>query len=359
VYEYDGSAERIAYFFQPGPTGQRPSGQVLSRDGVLYGIASGGTYGAGLIYSVRRDRRGQWFETALYDFKGAPDGNDPESLLYIDPHGTLYGTTFMGGSGTACLFSTNGCGTVFALQPPANSSGSWRETILHSFQGSPDGAGPEPTLVQVGGAFYGVTVYGGSSKQCPYLQGCGSIYKLAISGSSASEQVVHSFHVDSSVHDGELPIALAAGGNGALYGTTEYGGSSSRCPLEQGVNGCGTFYTFSPKNTQVHSLYDFQGGQDGAQPDSFAGTAATGFYGVTSSGGSSGCNAYAGCGTIFSMLRSGNAWNETVLHAFDGTDGEYPGFSVVLRGTTLYGTASGGGTGHCLAGCGTIFALSF
>ena len=69
----------------------------------------------------------------------------PYARPIIGPDGSLFGTTKAGGA-----FCSNGtppgCGTVFNLKPPATVPfavlAPWTETVLYSFTGAPDGAGP-------------------------------------------------------------------------------------------------------------------------------------------------------------------------------------------------------------------------
>ena len=69
-----------------------------------------------------------------------------------------------------------GCGTVFSLNPPGSPGGAWTKTILHAFSG-PDGSSPEAGLLLApNGALYGTTAYGGNSP-CP--SGCGTISSLS------------------------------------------------------------------------------------------------------------------------------------------------------------------------------------
>jgi hypothetical protein len=78
----------------------------------------------------------------LYNFKGAPDGNNPVAGLIRDAAGNLYGTTVGGGGSTNCASAYLGCGTVFMLGKTG------KETVLYSFTGSPDGANPRGCLVR-------------------------------------------------------------------------------------------------------------------------------------------------------------------------------------------------------------------
>ena len=71
---------------------------------------------------------GPWTETVLYSFCSAAqcaDGETPEAGLIQDAAGNLYGTTFGGGA--------HHYGTVFELEPPAQSGGPWTQTVLYSF----------------------------------------------------------------------------------------------------------------------------------------------------------------------------------------------------------------------------------
>ena len=66
----------------------------------------------------------------------------------------LYGTTYYGG-GSGCA-GERGCGAVYAVAADGT------ETVLHSFQGSSDGANPYSGLIQVGSKLYGTTSSGGA-----------------------------------------------------------------------------------------------------------------------------------------------------------------------------------------------------
>ncbi len=104
--------------------------------------------------------------------------------------------------------------------------------------------------------------------------------------------------------DGEFPAAsVVIGKNGALYGTTEFGGSAtSPCPAPSFYvpGGCGTVFKLTPPSapggawteTVLHDFTDANG--DGANPVAPLVLSSNGvFYGTTSAGGT------AGKGTIF------------------------------------------------------------
>jgi uncharacterized repeat protein (TIGR03803 family) len=117
----------------------------------------------------------------------------------------------------------NGGGTVFKLTPPT-SGGNWTETTLYNFTGGNDGGFLSSSLLfDASGALYGTTEYAGSS-------GYGSIFKLTpptTTGGRWTETVLHTFG-GFNASDGAYPAAgLIADASGALYGTTYSGGASN------------------------------------------------------------------------------------------------------------------------------------
>jgi uncharacterized repeat protein (TIGR03803 family) len=106
VYAVDNAvAERILHSFD-GYDGSYPNGALIEVNGKMYGTTvDGGAFGNGTVYSV-------WDggEKVLHDFEGGAsgDGAQPYAAL-TNMNGTLYGTTFAGG--------TSDDGTVFALTP--------------------------------------------------------------------------------------------------------------------------------------------------------------------------------------------------------------------------------------------------
>ena len=119
----------------------------------------------------------------VYSFAGGSDGAYPSAALtYVG--GALYGTTSKGGAG--------GDGTVFKV----TASGT-RGSVLYSFAGGSDGAGPVANLTNVGGALYGTTTYGGGEINH------GTVFRITTSG---TETVHHRFGFPS---DGALIPATA------------------------------------------------------------------------------------------------------------------------------------------------------
>jgi uncharacterized repeat protein (TIGR03803 family) len=143
--------------FRGTPHAGFPYGGLISvAAGSLYGTTYyGGANGLGSVFKLTLGSTGKWSESVLYSFKTGTDGNSPTSTLVFDAHGNLYGTTSAGGD-------ANGDGTVFKLTPI--SGGKWKETVVHRFKNSPDGANPYYGLVlDKAGNLYGTTASGGVS----------------------------------------------------------------------------------------------------------------------------------------------------------------------------------------------------
>jgi uncharacterized repeat protein (TIGR03803 family) len=191
----------------------------------------------------------------------------------------------------------------------------------------------------------------------------------------ATEQVLWTF---TGYSDGWGPKSkLLFDNQGNLYGTTEYGGSSSNSNQSCGEgSGCGMVYELSPQpggTWTENILYSFCAPQNSLCPDGLHPDAGLVFdesgnlYGTTELGGSE------GGGTVFELSPPsvpGGAWTETVLYNFctnkvgsQCLDGQYPASDLVFdKQGNLYGTTAYGGSGHLdydgYSGGGTVFELS-
>jgi uncharacterized repeat protein (TIGR03803 family) len=200
-------------------------------------------------------------------------------------------------------------------------------TVLHAFQGPPDGYSPYGGVVlDRDGNLYGVTYTGGNYKN-------GVIYKVDPAG---NETILHRL----SHHEGCCSSgSLLLDGSGNLYGTTS----------EAGSRNAGTIFELT-RSGKLVVLHEFgQGGipEEGARP--LAGLIRDevgNLYGTGSVGGNC-CN-----GNIFKLNHATKV--ETVLYAFGQLpDGFFPEAPLTLDDAgNLYGTTGGGGL--C---CGTIFRL--
>ncbi|HEV3090548.1 MAG TPA: choice-of-anchor tandem repeat GloVer-containing protein [Candidatus Cybelea sp.] len=316
------------YSFTGSPDGAAPIGTTLIEvKGNLYGMSSiGGAHDLGTVFKITTAGK----ETVIYSFKGNPDGAGPRGGL-IDVNGTLYGTTRYGGpSGSGC--GGNGCGTVFSVTTTGT------EKVLHSFGVyNNDGLLPYAGLINVKGTLYGTTLMGGVSCAASYY-GCGTVFEVTTSG---TEGVLYSFAGGA---DGQTPAASLIAVHGELYSTTESGGTSND----------GTVFEVNPSTGAESVLHSFQGGADGAFPDTALTDVNGTLYGATGIGGAK------GDGTVFSASTSGT---EQVVYSFKGSpDGSAPYGNLIVVNGLLYGTTSGGGAHVCKQdydkGCGTVFSAS-
>jgi uncharacterized protein (TIGR03437 family) len=391
-----GWTEKVLYTFVGGSGGTSyPANLAIGAGGALYGTSAGGTASSGAVFSLTppASATGAWTEAVLYSFP-APStygaGDVGPSALAIGSGGVLYGATKYGGTaGTAalCSFPPGGCGTVFSLTPPASPGGVWTAATLYSFTGGNDGAYPAGVQVGSGGALYGVASNGGSSGVVfaltpqsgsggawteSVLYAGGSTADLAIGAGGLLYAVIESSPVSESFTVVSLAPPSMSGGAWAantLYTFTASAASSLAigpggvlfgATFNSGGAGAGTVYSVTPSDGAGGkwtgtTIYTFTGGP--APNDILSGLTIDSsgvLYGVTSGGGTGSCS--GGCGTIFSLTppATGEDWTERVLYMFSGgSDGAYPMASLMVgAGGVLYGTTEGGSAG------GTVFSLT-
>ncbi|HEY3778609.1 MAG TPA: choice-of-anchor tandem repeat GloVer-containing protein [Rhizomicrobium sp.] len=219
------------------------SGQTYNGTSPLYGTTVYGETG-GIVFSVApKAGTNKWTRQVLYSFcsqMNCGDGKDPDTPLYIDSQGNIYGTTLEGGS--------SNLGVVFELSP--NGSG-YTETVLYSFcaqMNCADGDVPDGGVVMdAAGNLFGTTEGGGDSL------GQGVVFELSPNGSQWQYSNLENFDgTDGWAPEGALIID--AGGN--LFGTTVSGGPKQK----------GNVFEF---NGSIQNLYSFcaeRGCADGENP---------------------------------------------------------------------------------------------
>ncbi len=358
-------------FSTNGADGTSPRGRLVeARDGYLYGTASdGGSGGSGTVFKVNKDGTGY---STLRNFGTLALGRAPFGGLVAGTDGALYGTTVGGGSesaGTVFKLGTNGTG--FAVLRSFSTNGfdgrtpysglveatdGWlygttsqggsdgrgaifklekngsNYVVLRSFSTNGlDGAEPLGDLVEAtDGAIYGTTRLGGSS-------GSGTVFKLNKDGSGYT--VLRRFTNTSG--DAAQPYGkLIEGTDGAIYGTTRLGGTSSRGTVFK-LNKDGTGYAvirqFSPTGGDAGQPYaGVIEGRDGV------------LYGAAYDGGS------ADRGAIFQLNKDGTGYAVARGFSTNGADGVRP-YGDLIQGSdgAIYGTTQAGGTNNA----GSVFRL--
>src|ERR1022692_3794821 len=338
------------YPYYTNSDGVNPYGGLILSGNTLYGTANqGGTNGSGTVFAVSTNGTGF---TTLHSFTATPslspytnsDGAYPRAGLILS--GTiLYGTTFAGGSsgdGTVFKVNTDGTGftTLYIFRAGSNNPS--------GYYTNSDGAGLYAGLILSGNALYGTAAGGGSS-------GKGTVFAVNTDGTGFTN--LHSFTATSSSlshstnSDGVEPLAGLILSCTTPYGTANGGGSS----------GNGTVFAVNTDGTGFTNLHSFTAtsgsyrNSDGANPSAGLILSDTTLYGTAYLGGSS------GPGTVFAVNTDGTGF--TNLYSFTAVSGPYPSTNsdgaglyagLILSGTTLYGTAAGGGS----SGQGTVFSLT-
>ena len=196
-------------------------------------------------------------ESTIYNFLGPPtDGAGGDSALVEDTAGDFYGTTSSGGAGSC---GPGGCGTVFKLTPLP--SGGYAESVIWNFQPG-QGVVPVSVILDASGNLYGVAQFTNSDDYSP---AGGTVFKLSPGPSGYTFTLLHAFTGGS---DGAWPAGtLGLDKVGNIYGTTEFGGSSS-CQNSPHPYGCGTAFELKVSgSTYIYQqIHAYQGGTDGAFP---------------------------------------------------------------------------------------------
>ena len=340
--------ETLLYSFGVGPTagkcklkdGANPRGSLtyVPATGLLFGrtpttTASG--LGFGTIFQIMPTGSGYVVDNF---FAGAKtDGNDPENNAMTLVGNVLYGTTVSGGK--------NSTGAIFSISDDGHA---YSSPLVFDFPASGVknySAAPFSCFLPVGSVLYGMTSLGGKG-------GNGAIYTFDTSTSTYSR--VYSFNGLGVAPHGQL--ILDPNGK-TFYGMTQSGGSAAVGAVFSFSRICSP--ASSKCKTKFKVLHNFTcpsngfptcNGGSGATPDH--GTlvqSGTTLFGLTANGGK------YGNGVLFSVQTNGKHF--TILQHFgkpSSNDGINPLGSLLLDGTTLYGTTKSGGN----KGNGSVFRIN-
>lgn len=257
------------------------------RGGTLYGTSYlGGSNGLGTVFKLQTDGSGYF---VLHQFGvSRADGQNPYAGVIEGSDGWLYGTASAGGTG--------GRGIVYKMQPDGSGY-----TVLRNFTGTgTDGSGPFAELLEASdGVLYGTTWTGGG------LGYNGTLFALNKDGSNYRQ--LHRFGMGS---DGATPeCAPLEGADGMLYGTCVGGGIFR---LNKDGTGYASYPVFGESQVYQNSLGRLLQGSDGE------------LYGV----------ATFGQGGVYKLKTDGTGFQ--ILYTFDG---DRP-FGALVKGRdgALYGT---------------------
>jgi uncharacterized repeat protein (TIGR03803 family) len=225
--------------------GEAPFGQLVQgTDGNFYGTTSEG----GLSDCSGLDGCGTMFKisstgtlTTLLSFDST-DGGEPSGVIQATD-GNFYGTTGVGGSGSAC---GDGCGTLYKI----TSAGTL--TTLHDFDRT-DGTGPAAAPFQsTNGTLYGTTQSGGAN--CAPT-GCGTVFSLSASLGPFVETLPTSGNVGAAVVilGNNLTGATGVTFNGTAATFTVVSGTEIKTTVPSGATS-GKVKVTTPTRTLTSSL---------------------------------------------------------------------------------------------------------
>jgi uncharacterized repeat protein (TIGR03803 family) len=212
--------------------------------------------------------------------------------------------------------------------------------------------------------------YGGVRRFSAYafviaVTGCVALARTGDADASALT-ILYSFSDTRPFYGFDPQATLVMGPHGALYGSTEYGGTGCEAS-GSAPSGCGVLFQLAPNDQGLpniyHQIHAFTGGDsDGAHPFTGMVIDDQGYlYGTTPDDGAFSCGPSGeSCGVLFMDVppaSKGDGWTHEILHYFGGgtDDGAAPEAALTRDPNTgtIYGTTCAGGQYNN----GTVFTL--
>ena len=333
-----------------GSDGSRPwSGVMEASNGFIYALTEqGGDNNSGVLAEFDDD----FLTWTVKVHLNTSDGANPKGSLMITTSGRMFGLTSIGG-----LFNL---GAIFEYAPDTDEF-----ELLHSFD-QLEGALPFGSLVEASnGKLYGLTSAGGADgigvlfsydpntstflKQVDMVSSTGAaptgsmieasngaLYGTTQSGGSGGNGVVFKYEPGTNTYTKILNLGSAIGkkpegdlveaSNGTLYGLTRFGGADT----------VGVIYELDPSTDTYTDVFSFSTPL-GSEPTGNLIEGVDGLlYGMTQEGGA------FFSGTIFSWDPATST--HTVIYDFDEPNGEFPNGSLFeMPNGTMFGTTISGG----------------
>ncbi|RED97885.1 choice-of-anchor tandem repeat GloVer-containing protein [Marinoscillum furvescens] len=351
IYTIDTENNTISIVYHlTAADGENPSAALTAYDGNMYGVTTeGGANNLGTIYKINE---AEGF-TKLMDFSAATGGTPVQSMVWVD-------SVFVGLTSSDL---TEDLGGFYAFNPESETLRVLREfDELDEYRSG---------MILVGEELWGTTYNSGAHAK-------GSIFSYQLN----TEQYKTAF--DFGNHPGNASaLSELLHANGRYWGTTQLGGTHNSGVLFSidedgsdftmnhhftlidgnplgslqaidddrfwgvliGAGQHGAIYEYN-HTLQQFSIIHYFDQQDGNVPYSGLTKIDDQLWGVTELGGAN------NMGVIYKVDLN-NSNDVTVVHEFDGTDGQLPHGDLTLFNGRMYGTTTAGGN----AQVGTLFSV--
>ena len=324
VFKFDPATEvtttvvQFATTGQPSPGAAPEGGLALGSDGFLWGTCSrGGLSGNGAVYKLQPQTGAVSFVASFTGPDGALPGRWPTGVLTADAAGNLWGVTAWGGA--------DDTGTVFKVHPATGVV--TNSIVFTSESGLHPGRLPQAALLAVSGQLWGTTQEGG-------LLNHGTVFRLDPATETLTTVIQFGNYIPTGPTDPASRLCLA--GDGKLWGTSIYGGTSN----------AGTLFNIVPGTGLLTVAASFGGsGIPGSNPSAGLVRDSAGALWGTSS-------PLTSTPLAFKIMETSAAWQVITKFPIQPGLSSYAGLEADDSGQ-LWGLCANGGT----AGFGTLYKL--